>query len=481
MVVLWMVIGAVLGGIASSGGIWGVLVGAALGLLWGRQQQLARQIHELRVRLEAAPVERQGPAPVAAAKRSDEPARIGDAEVRERSTPAEPVAPARPAVASPPVIPRPVSAAAKPREPSMIDRTFQRIWRWFTEGNVPVKIGMLVLFAGVAALLKYASDSGMLRVPVGLRVAGVAFAAIGALAFGWRKREAQRVFALSLQGGAIGVLLITVFAAFRFYDLLPPGAAFALLIVLVAGVGVLAVMQDALALAVLGLLAGFAAPILVSTGSGSHVALFGYYMVLNLAILGIAWRRSWRALNLLGFVATYAVGTTWGVLRYEPALFASTEPFLVLNFLFYLAIPWLHVMRAPADRRVVIDGCLMFGNPLISLLLQGALLRWDGTGLAMSALVAAAVYVLVAFIGRRQPAMKLLHETWAVLAVAFATLAVPLALSADVTGSIFALEGAGLIWLGLRQQRVLARWSGLALQLFAALALVVSRRWHAWL
>ena len=57
----------------------------------------------------------------------------------------------------------------------------QRVWRWFTEGNVPVKIGMLVLFAGVAALLKYASDSGMLHVPAGLRVALIAFAAIAGL------------------------------------------------------------------------------------------------------------------------------------------------------------------------------------------------------------------------------------------------------------------------------------------------------------
>lgn len=492
MVVLWMVIGAVLGGIASSGGIWGVLVGAALGLLWGRQQQLAGQLRELRAQLGASPPEQQGTAPAAAEPKplaSNEPWWVTEAEVRQHNPPAgsesPPPAtvvertPAPSADAAPPVVPRPMPPAA-PRQPSMLDRVFQRVWRWFTEGNVPVKIGMLVLFAGVAALLKYASDSGMLHVPAGLRVALIAFAAIAALAFGWRKRETQRVFALSLQGGAIGVLLITVFAAFRLYNLVPPSAAFALLIVLVAGVGVLAVMQDALALAVLGLLAGFAAPILVSTGHGSHVALFSYYMVLNLAILGIAWRRSWRVLNLLGFVATYAVGTTWGVLKYEPALFAGTEPFLVLNFLFYLAIPWLHVLRAPADRRVVIDGCLMFGNPLISLLLQGALLRWDGAGLAISALIAAAVYVLVAFIGRRQPAMRLLHETWAVLAVAFATLAVPLALSADVTGSIFALEGAGLIWLGLRQQRALARWSGLSLQLFAALALVVSRQWHGY-
>lgn len=360
----------------------------------------------------------------------------------------------------------------------MFDRLIKRVWHWFTEGNVPVKIGMLVLFAGVAALLKYASDAGMLRVPIGLRVALVALAAIAGLTFGWRQRNTQRVFALSVQGGAIGVLVMTVFAAFRLYDLLPAGAAFALLVVLVAGVGVLAVMQDALALAVLGLLAGFAAPILVSTGSGSHVALFSYYAVLNLAILGIAWKRSWRVLNLLGFIATFAVGSAWGVLRYEPALFASTEPFLVLNFLFYLAIPWLHVVRAPVDRRLVIDGCLMFGNPLISLLLQGALLHWDGKGLAISTLVAAVIYLGVAYVSRHQPAMRLLRDTWAVLAVALATLTVPLALRADVTGSIFALEGAGLIWLGLRQQRWLATWSGVALQLFAGCALLIDKSMH---
>lgn len=365
-----------------------------------------------------------------------------------------------------------------PRQPSGLDRLLQRAWGWFTEGNVPVKIGMLVLFAGVAALLKYASDAGVLHAPPALRVSLVALAAMAGLAFGWRKRESQRVFALSLQGGAIGVLVMTVFAAFRLYNLLPAAAAFALLVVLVAGIGVLAVMQDALALAVLGLVAGFAAPILVSTGNGSHVALFSYYAVLNLAILGIAWKRSWRVLNLLGFIATFAVGTAWGVLRYDASLFASTEPFLVLNFLFYLFIPWLHVVRAPVDRRLVIDGCLMFGNPLVSLLLQGALLRWDGKALAISTLVAAAIYVTVAYVSRRQPAMRLLRETWAILAVALATLTVPLALRADVTGSIFALEGAGLIWLGLRQQRRFALWSGIALQVFAAGALLIDRDMH---
>ena len=54
--------------------------------------------------------------------------------------------------------------------------------------------------------------------PIEFRLAAVAAAAIGALAFGWRERGRRRAFGLSLQGGAIGVLLMTVFAAFRLYS-----------------------------------------------------------------------------------------------------------------------------------------------------------------------------------------------------------------------------------------------------------------------
>jgi len=481
--VLFMVVGRI-DGSGSGSPLYGMLTGVLLGLLWARQKDLRGELDKTRARLDQALAQRLAtptPARPAGPPPADAPAATPQ-EIRYDAAYAD-----APAPAMPPPLTQPLPGAAsqpraatparpgKPAQPDLAAVATARIKRWFTEGNVPVKIGMLVLFAGVAALLKYASDAGMLRVPIGLRLSLVALAAIIALLVGWRQRDERRVFALSLQGGAIGVLLITVFAAFRLYALLPPPAAFVLLVVLVAGVGLLAVLQEALALAVLGLLAGFLAPILTSTGHGSHVALFSYYGVLNLAILGIAWKRSWRVLNLLGFVATFGIGSAWGVLQYRPELFASTEPFLILNFLFYLAIPLLYLHRAAPDQRKLIDGCLLFGNPLISLLLQAALLHWRGQPLAFSALAAAIIYVAVAWSIRGRDNFGILRDAWAVLAIAFATLAVPLALSASLTGSIFALEGAGLIWLGLRQQRRLARWSGVALQLAAAFALVIGR------
>ena len=367
-----------------------------------------------------------------------------------------------------------VEAARTPPRPNPIELVARAVRRWFTEGNVPVKVGVLVLFAGVAALLKHASDQGWLHTPIELRLAGVACAAVGALAFGWRQRELRRGFGLAVQGGAIGVLLMVVFAAFKLYGLVPAGVAFALSIVLVGGLGVLAVRQNALALAVFGVLAGFLAPIWLSTGQGSHVALFGYYLLLNAAILSIAWYRPWRVLNVLGFAFTFGIGAAWGVLQYRPEDFASTEPFLVAFFAFYLLIPILYARRRAPGRRDLIDGCLVFGTPLVAFSMQAGLLEGARMPLAACAVALGALYAGLAFALQRRVHLSALAAPYAVLAVGFATLAVPLALSAHATASVFALEGAALVWLGLHQQRRLPQVSGLLLQLAAAFAYAVA-------
>src|SRR5690606_33387623 len=144
------------------------------------------------------------------------------------------------------------------------------------------------------------------------------------------------------------------------------------------------------------ILAGFAAPILISTGSGDHVALFSYYAVLNVAVFAIAWVRPWRALNLLGFFFTYAIGTAWGVLSYRADQFNSTEPFLLLFFAIYLIIPILYAFKRAPERRDAIDSTLVFGNPLVAFGLQAGLLDGERMPLAVSALVLGVIYAILA-------------------------------------------------------------------------------------
>ncbi|MDZ4813187.1 MAG: DUF2339 domain-containing protein [Pseudomonadota bacterium] len=355
-------------------------------------------------------------------------------------------------------------------------------WRWFGEGNWVAKIGIGLLFISVGALFRYAAQQGWLTFPIEYRFIGVALAALVGLGIGWRQRHKRPVFALNLQGGAIGILLLTVFTAYRApFHLLPSDVTFALLLALVAGCAVLAILQDSLGLAVFGIIGGFAAPILASSGSGNHVALFSYYALLNLAILAISWSKGWRVLNLLGFLFTFLIGTVWGIFKYQPDLFATTEPFLILFFVMYLLIPLLPALRNPdPDERDRVDGSLVFGTPLIGFGLQASLLHDDRFGMAWSALALAAIYSTLAWFVWRNAGLMRWRKAYAGLSLVFATLAVPLALSARWTSAVWAVEGALLVWLGLNQDERRLRWTGLLMQALGGAALLISlEHWPA--
>ena len=340
------------------------------------------------------------------------------------------------------------------------------IRQFFTGGNSLVRVGVVVLFFGVAFLLRYVAEHSHISIQV--RLAGIAFFGIVLLILGWRLRISRTAYALALQGGAVGILYLTVFAALRLYAVLTAAVAFPILAIIAALSAALAVLQNSMWFALLAVSGGFLAPVLASNGEGSHVVLFSYYAVLNTGILAIAWFRAWRPLNIAGFVFTFAIGTAWGVLRYRADEFASTEPFLVTFFVFYLAITILFSLRQPNRLTGYVDGTLVFGTPIVAFALQSAMLHERLMPLAFSAVAVSALYLTIAWVlKRRADSQALLAEAFIALGVAFLTLAVPLALDARWSAASWALEGAALVWIGCRQNRVLARISG-ALLIVAA-------------
>ena len=233
-------------------------------------------------------------------------------------------------------------AAATTSKPS----PFETLKQWLVGGNTIVKAGVAILFVGLAFLAKYAAEHT--DVPMEWRLAAIGAAAVVLLGFGWRLRLSRPGYAQVLQGGAVAVLYLTLFAAFRFYGLLAAGPAFALMVAVAMLAAALAVLQDARSLAVIGALGGFVTPLIVSTGSDNATALFAYYLVLDIGIAAVAWFRTWRSLNLIGFFATFLVATAWGVLRYRPESFAMSEAFLIAFFLLFVLIMLLPARRAAA-------------------------------------------------------------------------------------------------------------------------------------
>lgn len=343
---------------------------------------------------------------------------------------------------------------------------------WLFGGNLVAKLGLLILFIGVSFLLKYAAER--VTVPIELRLAGIVIADIALLAFGWRIREARRGIGLPVQGGALGILMLVTFAAFRMYDLIPSGLAFGLLFALTFFTCLLAVLQNAIWLAVFGISGGFLAPIMTSTGHGSHVALFSYYALLNAGILGIALKRSWRALNLLGFAFTFVIGTAWGVLRYVPENYLSTQLFLILFGVFYVAIAVAYAARQAPQLKNYVDATLVFGVPLVAFGLQFGLVKETRFGVAFSALGLGLFYTVTALALWRRGGknFRLLVESFLSLGLVFGTLALPFALDGRWTSAAWALEGAGVVWVGLRQRQPLTCLFGILVQLGAWISFV---------
>ena len=399
------------------------------------------------------------PAPVTAAR----PATLGAPRVE---APRRDVAAPQSVAAAGAVPPAPIYGARTAAEPN-------RLWRWITGGNTLARVGIVVLFVGVGFLLKYAAEHVI--VPIEYRIAGVALGGIALLALGWRLRDRRTAYAMILQGGGVGVLYLTVFAALKLYALVPPTAAFVLLFLIAGLSSWLAVRQDSIALAAVGVVGGFLAPILTSGESGNHVLLFSYYALLNAGIFFVAWFKAWRLLNLLGFLCTFVIGTLWGVTRYRASDFATTEPFLILFFVFYVAIAVLFALKRSVEVGHYVDGTIVFGTPLVAAGLQQALVRPFEFGMAASAIGAAALYLVLARVlwARRREDLRLLVESFLALGVVFATLAVPLAFDARWTSATWALEGAAIVWIGVRQGRYVARIFGLLLQLAAGAAFAV--------
>lgn len=470
MHLLMALVGALVGSLTGTDG--GLLLGAFAGFFGSLLWRQNRSIAELKARLDRLDT---GQAP------TDAPApTIHTGQVEPAAEP-QAVSAAATSAAEPPPVPAEAPPPAPdsgwtppPREPSVLDERLrglvQAVVRFATTGNPVVRIGAVVLFIGVAYLMRYAYEHSL--VPLELRLAGAALGGIVLLGFGWRLRHRADTYGLILQGVGLAILYLTVFGASRLYGLVPIGAAFPMLVVLVAGACVLAVVQRSQALAIFSMSGGFLAPVLTSTGEGSHVALFSYYALLNAGILVMAWFQHWRWLNWTGFVFTFVIGASWGYQYYQPEYYASTQPFLILFFAFYLAASILFARRQEVKLTGVVDGTLVFGTPVIAFALQAGLVADMPFGLAYSALAAAIVYAVLGWWLKRQGQLAdLLDQSFVALAVVFATLAIPFAFDNQrFTAATWALEGAGIFWVGVRQSQRLPRAFGLLLQLAAGIA-----------
>lgn len=350
-----------------------------------------------------------------------------------------------------------LAAGAANRKPSPASLLPSALTAWLSRWNPVVLGGAALVILGVIFLLGLAAQSGLF--PPAVRLSFATLLAVGLLVAGWKQRLSRPAWALPLQGTAAAILFFVLYSASQQHHLIPAGMAFLGSVLVLVGTAVLAVLQSSQRLAVLALGAGFAAPIVFSTGSGSHVGLFSYYVMLDLGVVVMVALRGWRTLLGLAFLSTYGIATTWGVLRFESEHAASCEVFLWIFYALFSGAALAFALRA-RDGQGAVVGSLVFALPLATFALQSRildndplLLAWTAAGMGLHHLLVGAWVLRQVRTGTR-PDLVVMTETLLVLGTLLASVAVPLALSGRWTSLAWALEGAGLVWLSTRQKRL---------------------------
>ena len=227
---------------------------------------------------------------------------------RVSTPPMHAATPATPEQASPPG-----GAATPPRTPEVeqgdapgasFERTVgTRLFVWIA--------AVALAFAGIY-LVKYSFDNNILNPTVRLTLAGV----FGVVLLGvgeWFVRRDRRI-AAALNSAGVAVLFATLLAGVQYEKLIAPSIGFVLMAIVAAAAVALSLRHGAL-VAVLGMIGGFATPMMVGPREQPPQVLFGYLLLLDIGLIMVTRVRGWWWLTVLTLLASYGWAGAWMLLR----------------------------------------------------------------------------------------------------------------------------------------------------------------------
>lgn len=216
-----------------------------------------------------------------------------------------------------------------PKHTSSSPSAFDDLVEWLKK-DWPMKTGALLILLAFGWLTTYAFMNNWIG-PVGRISLGIVGGLLILLLGEWRnKKSIPQGSVLVALGGA--TILVTIFAARTVYDFFTPTLALLFMALVVVFVAFSSVKHRVLSLAVLGLVMGGAAPLLVDSPEPNFLGLFSYLLVLCAGTLWVVGVTGWRALNnvALAIVAVYS-----GI---QIENLGVSEPWTALLFAFAFAV-----------------------------------------------------------------------------------------------------------------------------------------------
>ena len=406
-----------------SAGLWGLLILVVLWVLVApifalvfagrarrRADELARRIEALELQLagappQAAPHDEAAAAPVRRPwvtwQSPEEPRPGSETEPPESVAPPEAFPPEMEEEAPrAPEEEAPGPAIVAPRQRESLEAKLGARWS--------VLVGGLALALGAVFLVRYTIEQGLIGPGMRIALGALLSAVLFGTGEGLRRRDRALNIPIIADADAPAILtaaggiaaFATVYAAHALYGFIGAGAGFVLLTIVGLVTLFLSVIHGP-ALAALGALGSYAAPLLVTSAAPNPIAVVLHTLAVTAAVLAMARIRGWRWLAVAGIAASLAWGGLIGEIDvvetiaaellllaglaaiYLLSLVAETTPAQLRDrpvnlygvaALGGLAALSLYYVRADPDYPALVSGIVLAG------VLGGAASRWTAVG-----------------------------------------------------------------------------------------------------
>lgn len=203
--------------------------------------------------------------------------------------------------------------------------------------QLPVWIGGIALALAGLFFVRLIAQQGWLTPTVRVLMAGAAGLVMIGLAQ-WLKRNWAQI-AQALAAAGVATWYAATFSAVNVHELLDPRIGFALVGLITTSAVVLSLRHGPF-VALLGIIGGFMMPGLLGVENFSPVQLFGYLIVLEVAMIALTRRRNWWPLTLVTMAGAYGWALLWMAFWFDPHYANVIGLFVLASAGAFVAAAW---------------------------------------------------------------------------------------------------------------------------------------------